>query len=186
MKAFIPVIISAFCFISCSKTAVEQQFSCSSESFSSVTELVTDVKNTFSIQIPTHWKTNLFYDNLQSSIYSADTTKQLTETVLIDITQLQTNYTFDDHFKKQLAVNDTIHRLKVKHQDTFKFKNKNAYYTIANGKKGHFTYQILNIFVSQSATNSFHLKTEVYGDKNINNRFCKAIHTLNSITFNAP
>lgn len=185
MKSFIPLLFTAICIISCNKTALDQEFSCSAESFSNTTEKVTDVKKSFSILIPTHWKTNLFYDELQSSIYSADTTKQLTETVLIDITQLQTGYHFDEDFKKQLLLNDSIHKLKFKNQSAFKFKEKSAYYAISSGKKGRFTYQILNIFVKQNSTNSFHLKTEVYGDSDINNRFCKAIHTLNSITFNA-
>jgi len=186
MKSFIPILFISICFISCNKTALEQEFSCSSESFSNTTEKVIDVKKSFSVKIPIHWKTNLFYDALQSSIYSADTTKQLTETVLIDITQLQIGYQFDDQFKKKLNVNDSIHKLKVKNQNAFQFKEKSAYYAISSGKKGRFTYQILNIFVKQNDANSFHLKTEVYGDSNINNRFCKAIHTLNSITFNEP
>ncbi len=186
MKSIIKIVFISVFIISCNKTVLEQEFSCSSESFSSTTKRVTDVKKTFSIQIPSHWKTNLFYDKLQSSIYFADTTKQLTETVLIDITQLQIAYQFDDQFKKQLRSNDSIYRLKSKSQNVFQFKNKNAYYATSIGKKGNFTYQILNIFVTQNNTSSFHLKTEVYGDLDVNNRFCKAIHTLNSITFNEP
>jgi len=186
MKSFMPIVFISMCIISCNKTALKQAYSCSSQSFSKTTEKVIDVKKNFSIEIPTHWKTNLFYDTLQSSIYSADTTKQLTETVLIDITQLQIGYQFDEHFKKQLKLNDSIRSLKNKSQNTFQFKGNNALYAISSGKKGNFTYQILNIFVRKNNSNSFHIKTEVYGDSNVNNRFCKAIHTLNSITFNAP
>jgi hypothetical protein len=186
MKSVSRLLFISIFIISCNKTALEKEFSCSSESFNGNTEKVIDVKKSFSIQIPKHWKTNLFFDKMQSSIYSADTTKQLTETVLIDITQLQIGYQFDARFKKQLTLNDSIQKLKNKHQNAFKFKNKNAYYAISSGKKGNFTYQILNIFAKQNDTNSFHLKTEIYGNSDINKRFCKAIHILNSITFNEP
>jgi hypothetical protein len=186
MKSVIQIIFISLCIISCDTTALEKDFSCSSESFDSNTEKVIDVKNTFSIQIPIHWKTNFFYDKMQSSIYSADTLKQLTETVLIDITQIQNGYQFNAHFKKELAKNDSIQQLINKSQDSFQFKNKKAYYAVSVGKKGDFTYQILNIFIQQNKTSSLHFKAEVYGDLEVNTRFCKAIHTLNSITFNVP
>lgn len=186
MKSVIKIVFITILITSCSKTALENEFSCSFESFSSNTEKVIDVKKSFTIQIPKHWKTNLFYDKMLSSVYSADTTKQLTETVLVDITQLQNEYQFDDSFKRRLKLNDSVLKLKTKKQKPFIFKNKKAFYAISNGKKGNFRYQILNIFVKQNSKSSFHLKAEVYGDSIVNNRFCKAIHTLNSITFNEP
>ena len=186
MKSFIKIIFIPLILVSCNKSVLEKEFSCNAQSFNASTETVIDVKKTFSIEIPMHWKTNLFYDKMQSSIYSADTTKQLSETILIDITHLQSNYRFNDHFKKQLTINDSIQKLTSKKQHSFLFKNRDAYFTLSNGKKGSFKYQILNIFVKQNNFNSFHLKTEVYGDSAINTRFCQAIQTLNSITFNAP
>ena len=186
MKSVIRIAFISIFIISCNKTVLEKEFSCSSESFIGEIQEVIDVKKSFSIQIPKHWKTNLFYDEMQSSIYSADTTKQLTEAVLIDITQLQDGYQFDTHFKKQLAINDSVQKLATKIQSAFHFKNKNAYYATSSGKKGGFSYQILNIFIKQNDISSFHLKTEVYGDSAVNKRFCKAIQTLNSIRFNEP
>ena len=79
---------------SCKKTVLDKEFSCNSTTVNGVLERNEDVKKTFSIQIPMHWKTNLFFDELQSSIYFADTTKQLTETVILDITHVQKEYNF--------------------------------------------------------------------------------------------
>ena len=186
MKSVIRIAFISIFIISCNKTELEKEFSCSSPSVVDTTEMVTDIKKTFSIELPKHWKTNLFYDKMQSSIYAADTTKQLTETVLLDVTQLQSTYQFNDTFKKQLTINDSIQNLINKQQKLFQFKNKNAYYAISNGKKGKFSYQILNIFLQQNDNSSFHLKAEIYGDDNVKKRFCKAIHTLNSITINEP
>ena len=186
MKSVIRIAFISIFIISCNKTELEKEFSCNSKSFDGATELVTDIKKTFSIQLSKHWKTNLFYDKIQSSIYTADTTKQLTETVLIDVTQLKKGYQFNGAFMKQLTTNDSITKLTSKQKKQFQFKNKKAFYTISNGKKGEFSYQILNIFLQQNERSSFHLKTEIYGDDNVNKRFCEAIHTLNTITINEP
>lgn len=186
MKSIIRIAFISLFIISCNKTELEKEFSCNSNFLIGTTEMVTDIKKTFSIKIPKHWKTNLFYDKTQSSIYAADTIKQLTETVLIDVTQLKIGYEFNTLFKKQLTLNDSILKLINKQQKQFQFKNKNAFYTISKGEKSNFSYQILNIFLQQNGSSSFHLKTEIYGDDNVNKRFCKAIHTLNSITINEP
>mgnify|MGYP000350817169 CR=1 FL=1 len=186
MKSVVKIIFLSLLVVSCNRSELEKEFSCNAKSFNGNLETVVDIKKKFSIQIPTHWKTNLFYDKMQSSIYSADTTKQLSETVLIDITQLQSNYLFNDQFKKKLALNDSIQNLTNKKQNSFLFKNKEAFFTLSGGNKGNFKYQVLNIFVKQNNFNSFHLKTEIYGDSYTNDRFCKAIQTLNSITFNEP
>ena len=60
-----------------------------------------DVKKTFSVAYPKNWKTNLYFDETQSSIFTADTTKQLTETVLLDITFINKEINFNDSFKLQ-------------------------------------------------------------------------------------
>ena len=62
-------------------------------------EKLRDLKKLFSIELPKTWNTNFYYDSLQSSIYTADTTKQLTETLLLDITIIKQNIKFDNAFK---------------------------------------------------------------------------------------
>ena len=186
MRSVVKIAIISLCITCCSTAELDKEFSCNTESFIGATEKLTDAKKTFSIQLPKHWKTKLFYDNIQSSIYSADTTKQLSETVLIDITQLQKAYRFDALFKKELLANDTLKNLKNKKLQAFQFKNNPGFYAISKGKMGSFSYQVLNIFLQHTKNSSFHLKTEVYGDAEINNRFCKALQTLNTIIINEP
>lgn len=179
--------ISCFLLIlaSCKQQSIlEKEFECNSESFTGNIESVLDVKNSFSVDIPVNWKTNLFYDDIQSSIYFADTTKQLTETVLIDITQLNRPYTFDEKFKIQLSKSDSILNFTRVNDHEFTFKKKKAYYSLSKGKKGKFSYQILNIFVKLNNFNSLHIKTEIFGDNNQQERMCKAINLFKSITFN--
>ena len=61
------------------QSKVNQSFHCKTSRFEQL-EKLRDVKKLFSIELPKTWNTNFYYDTLQSSIYTADTTKQLTET----------------------------------------------------------------------------------------------------------
>jgi hypothetical protein len=166
---------------SCKKTVLDKEFSCNSTTVNGVLERNEDVKKTFSIQIPMHWKTNLFFDELQSSIYFADTTKQLTETVILDITHVQKEYNFTTNFKKQLFKNDSVQQLKILKEKEFIFLEKPAYYRLSKGFKGKYPYQIVNIYIKQNSNSAFHVKTEVYGDSLINKRLCKAIQLIHTL-----
>ena len=70
------------------------EFNCGVESFSNL-EKIEDFKKLFTVQYPDTWKTNLYYDKNQSSIFTADTTKQLKETMLLDITHISNQLKFD-------------------------------------------------------------------------------------------
>lgn len=184
MRTTLLLLLSVLICCSCSsKTGLNKEFLCKNYSIKN-TKTSKDFKNKFELTIPLQWKTNLFYDNIQSSIYAADTTRQLTETVLIDATQVNDNYTFDKYFMNQLKSNDASLKLKNIKQGTFQFNNYNALFAISKGKKGNYKYQILNIFIQISENNSYHLKTEVYGKKDIDTRLCKGINILNTIKFN--
>jgi hypothetical protein len=181
MKSVIKIVFISILITSCSKTALENEFSCKSESFIGNNEKVIDIKKKFTILIPKHWNTNLFFDDIQSSIYFADTTKQLTETVLLDITHLQNEYNFTAEFKKQLFKNDSILQLKLVDEKEITFKEKPSYYRISRGFKGNYPYQIVNIYIKQNNNNAFHIKTEVFGDSLINKRLCKAFQLINTL-----
>ncbi|WKD86693.1 hypothetical protein KCTC32516_02069 [Polaribacter huanghezhanensis] len=181
MKSLFTLLLCCLIFSSCNKSNLAKEFSCSNTKFSGDFEQNTDIKKTFSVQIPTHWKTNFFYNDLQSSIYFADTTKQLTETVLIDITHIKSAYTFDVAFEKIISQNDSIQQLINTKKKKFLFLKNNAFYAVSKGEKQNFSYQIVNIFIHKNAINSYHIKTEIYGDTHINNRLCKAIHLINTL-----
>jgi len=178
MRFIFVLFLIGFVFTSCKKSELEKEFSCNNTNFSGDFEQNTDIKKTFSIQIPTHWKTNFFYNDLQSSIYFADTTKQLTETVLIDITQIKSDYKFDISFENIISKNDSLHQLINLKKKKFLFLKNKAFYSISKGKKGNFSYQIVNIFINKEHINSYHIKAEVYGNSLINERLCKAINLI--------
>ena len=99
------LLLLVIVFNSCSKKPeYTRVFNCELETFSNL-ERIEDVKNLFSVYYPDHWKTNFYYDNNQSSIFTADTTKQLKETILLDITHIANKIVFDSNFLKKFESN---------------------------------------------------------------------------------
>ncbi|WP_299063607.1 hypothetical protein [uncultured Polaribacter sp.] len=181
MKAYHLFIIASLLFLSCKqKSEISKDFNCETKSFQNL-ETVTDVQNIFSVDIPKSWKTNLYFDDKQSSIYTADTTKQLTKTLLLDITAIKQNIKFDDTFKLQQEQDNLSKSLiKIKSEETT-LLNKPSYYTISKGKKGKFTYQICHIFIKINEQNFILAKAEMYGDSLVNTRLCNAFGYIEKI-----
>lgn len=180
-KYIFNLLLASLLFLSCQKkSAIGKDFNCETKSFKNL-EIVDDVKNLFSVEIPKDWKTNLYQDEVQSSIFTADTTIQLTETVLLDVTFIQNKINFDDAFiLKQEQENLSKGFIKIK-SDEFLFLNKPSIYMLFKGKKGKFNYQICNTFIKVNESNFILAKTEVYGDSLVNQRFCEAFSLIENI-----
>ncbi|KGL63512.1 hypothetical protein [Polaribacter sp. Hel1_85] len=175
------LIVASLLFFSCSQQSkISKDFNCKTSSFKRLEE-VKDIKKLFSIQIPKSWKTNLYYDDIQSSIYTADTTKQLTETLLLDITAINQNIKFDEAFKlKQEQENLSKKLIKTTSKET-KILNKPSFYTISKGKKGKHNYQVCHFFIKTNEQKFILAKAEVYGDSLIKKRFCNALALIEKI-----
>lgn len=170
-------------FYSCSKKpSFVEAFDCEVETFSNL-ERIEDVKHIFSVYYPDHWKTNFYYDNYQSSIFSADTTKQLKETTLIDITHISNKIVFDSIFLKKIK--SDLAKLQLTEINTGKlsFKGKPSFYSEATGVNKNFKYCVFNLFIKLDEKNYIHGKIEVYGDKFREKRICKGINLLEKSIF---
>lgn len=147
-------------------------------------EGVTDFQNNFSMPIPKNWKVNLYYDNAQSSIYFADTTKQLTETTIIDVTFIKSKTNFDKAFLQNISTNYTNSNLTEEKNKEFTLRNYPSYYTKAKGMRNNFPYVICNVFINTVGDGKFiHAKIEVYGDSIVDQRLCRGISLLEDIRF---
>ena len=162
------------------RSKVSQIYNCKTSSFKQL-EKLRDLKKLFSIELPKTWNTNFYYDSLQSSIYTADTTKQLTETLLLDITIIKQNIKFDNAFKiKQQHEDLSKNLIKIESEETALLK-KPSYYKISKGKKGNYDYHVGHFFIKINEQHFIHAKAEVYGDSLINNRLCDGFELIGKI-----
>lgn len=181
MKYILVVFLASLLFLSCNKQSeISTNFGCETTTINNLEE-IKDVKDLFSVQIPKTWKTNLFYDDIQSSIYTADTTKQLTETLLLDITFINKSINFDENFKLKLEQESLAKKLIQTTSKKTNFLDKPTFYTISKGMKEGFQYQICQIFIKMNEQNFLLAKAEVYGDSLVNKRICDAILLIEKI-----
>lgn len=178
------ILILLVVIVSCGKkTSLSEKFNCNA-SFLSNLEIVEDVKNNFSIKLPKTWKTNLYFDDLQSSIYTADTTKQLTKSLLLDFSYIKKDIEFNTLFKLQQEQEGLAKKLILKDFQKTLFLGKESCYTISKGKKEKYPYLLFNLFIKENTSNFVFVKTEIYGDSLVNERICEAINIIEKIKFN--
>ncbi|PWG04433.1 hypothetical protein [Polaribacter aquimarinus] len=157
-----------------------KELQCKSFNFDNL-ELVKDVENKFSIAIPKNWKTNLYQDNLQSSIFFADTTKQLTATFLVDVSFIKNNLEINDLFKLKIEQENLKKKLIQINSKELIFLEKPTYILISKGIKSDYLYQKLQAFIKIDKNHFILAKAEVYGDSLTQNRLCKAISLIEKI-----
>lgn len=181
MTKFLGSIFIVVLLSSCSKkTALQEEFICDTHTFSN-TEKVADFKNKFNITIPKHWKTQLYFDTIQTQIITADTTKNFTNTYTINIEYNSGDLKIDDAFKTQIKTD-----LQNKQQYLLKskvdyFKEKPCYWTVSKGKKQKFDYYYFELFVKQTKTHYFKITSEIYGNENISDRFCESVALIETL-----
>ena len=176
---FIALILLNSCS---SKSQISKDLDCKPESYNNL-EIVEDVDKKFKVKLPDNWKTNLYFDKNQTSIFSADTTKQLTDTYTIDITYIYNEFKLDEKFLQKFKTNLTSKLLVETTSYELKFQDKDSYYSRAIGKRGQFDYQIINLFIKINNANYMHAKAEVYGGSLVNERFCNALSLIEKIEY---
>ncbi|MDP5105086.1 hypothetical protein [uncultured Polaribacter sp.] len=175
------LLIASLLLCSCSKQSViSKDFNCEPTSFDNL-ENVDDLKNLFSLQLPKNWKINLYQDEAQSSIFTADTIKQLTETVLLDVTFVRNKINFDEAFmlqQEQEYLAKNLIRVKSKE---ITLLDKPALYMVYKGKKGAYPFQTCHTFIKVNDQNFIFAKTEIYGDSLVNERLCSAFSLIENL-----
>tara|TARA_B100000795_G_C22805741_1_gene444781 strand:- start:1595 stop:2155 length:561 start_codon:yes stop_codon:yes gene_type:complete len=180
MKYRILFLASILSFSCTNKSEIIKDFNCLNSGFDKL-EKVDDVKGLFSIQLPTNWKINLYQDEVQSSIFAADTTRQLTETVLLDVTLINNKINFDDVFLLQQEQENLARNLIKTKSKKITLLEKSSIYIVYKGKKGEFNYQTCHTFIKIDEKNIIFAKTEVYGDSLVNERFCNSFSLIENI-----
>lgn len=180
---FILFILSIISITSCTKQSdLSKEFNCSSSEIKNTTEYY-DFNKNFKIDIPSGWKTDLYYNEFQSELFTADTTKNLSKTFILDVAFNFGELSFDKEFyKKTDSIIATNNLQKIK-DGIIKFQTKPTYWYLVKGTKNGFDYHQFNLLVKNSSTTYFTAYSEVYGTQNVNERICKSISILEKIEF---
>lgn len=175
------VLLILIATVSCTKkTVLETTFNCSSSLSFSETKKMKDVKKNFTMIVPTNWRTQLYYDEFQSDIFTADTTKQLSETYILDASWKLGELKLDTEFKNEVTSSTDLTIISSEFED---IQNKPAFWYVSKGKKNNFDYQVLNIYIKTSVDTYLEINTEVYGNENVEKRLCESINIIKTIEF---
>ncbi len=174
------ILLILITVISCGKkTILETTFDCSHATFSDVKE-VKDVKNNFKIGIPSDWKINKYFDEYESSVFVADTLKQLTDTFIIDVSYKLGELKLNQEFVAKVNADSTLSIIHSEFENMF---DKPAFWYVSNGKKNNYEYHTLSIYIKTSLDTYMQISTEIYGSENVEKRLCKAINIIKTIEF---
>ncbi len=169
---------------SCKKNDIRNELNClTTTNFADTKEIIGFLKH-FKVKVPKNWKSELYYDETQSRFYSADTSKQLTETYIIDVTWHQGEIELNSDFK-QIIENDIKQneQLKPIKEGFGYFKDIPCYYNLAKGIHAGFTYHYLQIYLKTNVDEYYNLTSKVYGDEFIEERICESLSLFENITF---
>ncbi|PHR72920.1 MAG: hypothetical protein COA67_04240 [Lutibacter sp.] len=162
------------------KTVLETTFDCSNSVSFSDTKKVKDIKKNFTIAVPENWKTQLYYDEFQSDIFTADTTKELSDTYILDASWKFGELILDTGFETKMRSNSDMNVVISKFEN---IQEKPAFWYVEKGENKGFDYQVLHIYLKTSVDTYLEIKTEVYGSKNVEKRFCESMQIIKSIEF---
>ena len=173
MKKITFLLVILMAITSCKKRDLINEFDCESTSIPYETKEFRDVLKKFRATIPKNWKTQLYYDEYQSQLYSADTTKSLSEAYIVDISwhqgALKLDESFDQRVKDTLAIKQQLSNVR---SDFSKFKDKPCYYNLSKGKTGTRDHHFLQVYVKTEPDEYFTLTTKVFGSMNVDQRLC--------------
>jgi len=183
MKQLLAAIGLAILMTGCQKSKFEREFECDTPTRFTQTKTYEDVLKHFKIDVPKSWKTNLYYDEYQSSLYTADTTKQLGETFILDIAWHQGELVLNKDFEVRVAKNATRNLKLIPVKSGFgEYLGHPAYYHIATSKSDDLTWHYLEVFVQHKVDEYFTFTAKIYGNEFVSDRICASFSVFNEIS----
>lgn len=183
MRKSILLLMSIMVIVACQKQSnINKNFNCNIENHKDVKQY-TDFNKNFKIKIPSHFNTSLYYNSHQSEIFTADTTKQLSESFILKTSFNHGEIDFNNDFyhKTDSLIKRNNFELVSSKNDII--KEKNAYWYVVKGIKKEFTYHQLNLILKLSTNTYFSATTDLYGENNINERICASLSIFKTIEF---
>lgn len=169
--------------VGCNKpNELAKQFNCKSK-LKLPSAAVYDYNKNFTISIPNNWKTELYFNKTDSDIYAADTTKQLTESFILNTSFTMGNLDFGTAFFSKIDSVLSTENMTKTNAFFSDFNNKKSYWYLIKGKKNGFVLTELNGYVYVSEKNYWRCSVAIYGENQINERTCEAIAVLQTVSF---
>lgn len=168
----------------CQTSKFEREFECTTPTSYTQTKTYTDVLNHFKIEVPTQWKSELYYDEYQSALYTADTTKQLRETFILDIAWHQGELVLNKDFEVRVAQNATRNLKLIPVKSGFgEYLGHPAYYHISTGKSEDLSWHYLEVYVQHKVDEYYTFTSKIYGSEFVSERICDSFSVFNEISF---
>jgi len=184
MKHLIVTFCAALVLVSCQNSKFEKEFECDTPISYTQTKNFKDVLNHFEIEVPSNWKSELYYDEYQSALYTADTTKTLRETYILDIAWHQGELVLNKDFEVRVAENATRNLKLIPVKSGFgEYLGHPAYYHIATGKSDDLSWHYLEVYVQHKVDEYYTFTSKIYGNEFVSERICASFSVFNEITF---
>ena len=183
MKYLFALLIMIITLSGCQNKSIKDSFECNTKTNFANTEEIKAMLGHFKIQLPSDWKSELYYDEFQSRVYSADTTKQLTETYVIDVTwhqgEIQFNNDFETLVLNDLKINQQLSPLK---SGFGSFMDYPGYFNLSIGNQSGFDHHFFQIFIKTAPDEYYTFTTKVYGSEFVEERICASISIFENIS----
>ena len=184
MKKLIALIVVLFTLNSCQQSKFEREFECETPLQYTQTKTYKDVLNHFEIDLPSSWKTELYYDEYQSAVYTADTTKSLRETFILDISWRQGELVLNKDFEVKVAENARRNLKLIPVKSGFgEYLDQPAYYHISTGKSDDLSWHYLEVYVQHKVDEYYSFTAKIYGDEFVSERICSSFSIFGDIVF---
>ncbi len=157
-------------------------FSCQSSTISlSSLETITDYQNNFSVEIPKNWKTQFYFNDIQSEIISADTIKDLSDSYIMDFSMVSAPITIDTVLRSRIEKKGLENHLNVVKNKFYTYKGKKGISFLSKKVKQDPSLYLFQSYLKVSDSKYLYTKIEFYGDTNVNTRLCEAISIMNTL-----
>ena len=182
MKQLFLFIGISLSLISCNKQSeLSKTFKCETATLPDGIEVVDEYQNRFSIELPKSWKTELYNISNQSGIISADTTQLASNFYKLDIGIVNGNIDLSSSLHKQVEAIIKSNNLKTVQHTFLPYKTFDSYAHLAYGIQMNMPYYIFQYYIKLDNKKYLLIKSEFYGEDNIDNRFCESLALINTL-----
>jgi hypothetical protein len=181
-QLFLFIGIISLSLASCNKQSkLSKTFSCKTATLPKNLEVVNEHQNRFSIELPKSWKTELYNISNQSGIISADTTKIVSNLYKVDFGIINGNIDLSSNLHKQVESIMQDNNLTTVQSEFLPYKGYDSYAHLAHGIQMNMPYYIFQYYIKLDTKKYILIKSEFYGENNVDNRFCESLALINTL-----